>query len=65
MADLLEPWEADEAWLRRYRYLATEDERDRFCERVAILVAEGVAERPARYQALREIKQRDVEDLPF
>ena len=59
MADNAEPWELDAAWFRKtFPFVATEDETDAFCERVAIRVSEGYGESVARFMTAAELRKR-------
>jgi len=54
----MEAWERDLDWLRDHFGYADENEQDAFCERVAILVSDGMAETTARYQAMVMIRDQ-------
>ena len=59
MSDTLEKWEQDVEWL--YAKAATinkrptEAQEEAFCEKVAVIVAEGISEREARLRAFKEL----------
>ena len=59
MSDNPEAWELDAAWFRvNFPLVATEDEIDAFCERVAIRMADGMSESRARFEAVVELRKR-------
>lgn len=58
MSDCKEAWELDLDWLAEHFGRTDENERDEFCERVAILVAEGRSETAARDQAMILIRDK-------
>lgn len=58
MSDLKEAWERDLDWLTEHFGKTCENEREEFCERTAILVAEGKSETAARYQAMILIRDK-------
>jgi len=59
MAEPLSAWELDAAWFHKnFPFVATEDETDAFCERVAIKVADGIGESRARFEAAAELRKR-------
>ena len=67
MSDITEKWEEDAEWLRRkliaeLSLIATEDEVDAFCERVAIKMANGMGEAWARDEALAELVESHAQD---
>lgn len=59
MSVTIEKWEQDLQWLELYHpdkaARLGDDERDAFCERVAILCGQGVDEARARVLALRRV----------
>jgi hypothetical protein len=59
MADTLEKWEEDELWLyakaETINKRPTADDVERFCERTAIITADGVSERESRNRAFKEL----------
>ena len=57
----MEAWERDLDWLRDHFGYADENEADAFVEKVAFLVAEGMAETTARYQAMVMIRDQRKE----
>lgn len=57
----MEAWERDLDWLRDHFGYADENEQDAFCEKVACLVYEGMAEITAREQALGMIRDQRKE----
>lgn len=58
MSDLKEAWERDLDWLTEHFGRHCQNEAEEFCERVAILVAEGKSETAARYQAMILIRDK-------
>ena len=59
MSDNPEAWELDAAWFRvNFPMVATEDETEAFCERVAIRIAEGMSESRARFETAAELRKR-------
>ena len=58
MSNFKEAWERDLDWLAQHFGYVDGSEADDFCERVAILVADGTAETPARYQAMVMIRDK-------
>jgi hypothetical protein len=59
MADLREAYELDAEWFHKnFPLVATEDETDAFCERVAIRVSEGYGEAVARFMTVAELRKR-------
>lgn len=59
MADVPESWELDAAWfLKQFPFVATENETEAFCERVAIRMAEGMSESRARFETAAELRRR-------
>ena len=59
MSDLKEAYELDAEWFHQnLPLIATEDETDAFCERVAIRIAEGYGESVARFMALQDLRKR-------
>ena len=57
----MEAWERDLDWLRDHFGYADENECDAFCEKVAWLVLDGMAEIAAREQALGMIRDQRKE----
>lgn len=58
MSDASEAWELDSAWFRKnFPFVATEDESDAFCERVAIKMADGMGESRARFESVSELRK--------
>ena len=59
MSDIKEHYELDAEWFRKnFPLVATEDETDAFCERVAIRVSEGYGESVARFMTLQDLRKR-------
>lgn len=61
MSNGLEAWERDLEWLKDHFGRYDENEGEAFCERVAVLVAEGLAETTARYKAMVMIRDARVQ----
>ena len=57
----MEAWERDLDWLRDHFGYADENEADAFIDKVAFLVAEGMAEITAREQAVGMIRDQRKE----
>jgi hypothetical protein len=58
MADLREAYELDAEWFRKtFPFVASEDEVDNFCERVAIRMSEGMSETHARFKTVDDLKK--------
>jgi hypothetical protein len=58
MSELWSEWEQDAAWFRKnFPFVATEDETDAFCERVAIRMSEGMSETHARFKTVDDLKK--------
>ena len=59
MSDTLEKWEQDIEWLyakaETINKRPTEAQEEAFCEKVAVIVAEGISEREARLRAFLEL----------
>lgn len=59
MADIKENWERDEEWLYQTAVTInkrpTADDVEFFCERTAIMMADGVKEKEARLRALHAL----------
>jgi hypothetical protein len=59
MSDNPEAWELDAEWFRKtFPFVATEDETDAFCERVAIRIANGYGETVARFMTLQDLRKK-------
>jgi hypothetical protein len=59
VSELWSEWEQDAAWFRKnFPFVATEDETDAFCERVAIRMSEGMTEARARFETVSELRKR-------
>lgn len=52
-----EKWEDDEDWLYRVLGRPSVAEIERFCERVAIMVGNGLSEPTARTEALQALRE--------
>lgn len=59
MAEVWSEWELDAAWFHRnFPFVATEDETDAFCERVAVKMSDGMTEARARFETAAELRKR-------
>jgi uncharacterized protein YoaH (UPF0181 family) len=59
VSELWSEWEQDAAWFRKnFPFVATEDEVDNFCERVAVRMSEGMSESRARFESAAELRKR-------
>jgi len=59
MSEVWTEWEQDAHWFRKnFPFVASEDETDAFCERVAIRMSEGMSESRARFETAAELRKR-------